>query len=278
MRITHKTIQSSMTKTGIGVHRGKPATVRLHAAPVGHGIVFYRTDKPGEVRVCPESIKAANRAAILAANGVEIWTPEHLLAAGNALGITNLKIEIDQDEVPILDGSSHPWVEALSDCIDQQVSCLALSPSAPVMCEHGNAQVLVLPADTPRYTYVLSYPGTPMGTQAASIELTPDGFITQISKARTFGLRDELEPLLAQGLAQGVDLSNVLAVEADGYSSPLRYDNEPARHKLLDMIGDFALLGQPLCAHVIGVRSGHALNVDAVIQLSLQRSQCEPSE
>lgn len=263
MSINQKTIRSSGQISGIGVHSGKRVTIYLEPAKSNTGIQFFRIDQNQSIKVTPNSIDKANRATILTNGQASISTPEHLLATINAFQITNLIIKITGDEVPILDGSAIQWVQLLDrlGVVSQIGSIEPITLKSVLRLSNDKMQILALPCSQFKVTYLLNYDEAILGVQTVQYELSKASFIKEIAPARTFGFSHELKPLLSQGLAQGVDMSNVLAIDGD---QPFIYPDEPARHKILDIIGDFFLLGRPLHAHIIGIRSGHHLNVEMV--------------
>ena len=263
------TLQSSVSVSGIGIHSGSPVSVTL--SPGDSGVRFYRSDCSVWVPVCPASISGANRATALAANGVRVTTPEHLLAAIWGCGITDVDIILDAEEVPILDGSAQPWVVAIRDAgrVALPGSQDPLVIQAPIRIDNHGGQLILLPDDQLRFTYMLTHVDTIVGTQVCHGVWSTDWFETAIAPARTFGFSSDLAAITAAGLGKGIQADNVLGIDADGYQSELRVPVEPAAHKILDIIGDLSIFGRPIQGHVLGVRSGHAANlamVDALDQ------------
>lgn len=196
-------------------------------------------------------------------------TVEHLLAAAAGLGISNLRIEVRGEELPILDGSAAPYLDALgaAGVVEQPARLPVAAPAQPQWLMRDTAWILAVPADHFRATYIVPLRQTSLGTQVADFDPRRDRFAEQIAPARTWGFADELDALRQAGLAHGASAGNALGIGREGYLSPPRFPNEPARHKVLDLLGDLALLGVPLQAHVIACGAGHALHVALVQKL-----------
>jgi UDP-3-O-[3-hydroxymyristoyl] N-acetylglucosamine deacetylase len=198
----------------------------------------------------------------LAKDGVSVQTVEHLLAACFGMGVTDLLVEVDGSELPIGDGSAQLWVDAFKEagvvCLNEPAPLF--SPTETVTIQDGNALITVAPSDrfTATVTFTTNHPL--VGVQTATFDEGTDDFITAIAPARTFGFWEEVSALLAQGLAKGGNFDNALVVFPDRYSSPLRFPDELARHKLLDLMGDLMLLGRRLTAKVTAKASGHSLH------------------
>jgi len=263
--VPQRTIERPATLAGIGIHTNRPSTVACRPAPVDAGIVFARLDLPGApaVRASALEVVDTHRGVTLGRSG-GVRTVEHLLAAAAGLGVTNLRVEVRGEELPILDGSAAPYVEALRSAgvVDQGARLRVAAPSQPQWLARDSAWILAVPADRLRVTYIVPLLQTRLGTQVADFDAARDRFAEQIAPARTWGFADELEALRRAGLALGASAGNALGIARDGYLSPPRFPNEPARHKVLDLIGDLALIGAPLQAHVIACGAGHALHLE----------------
>ncbi len=259
-----KTLKKNHTFSGVGIHSGQTATITLQPAPENSGIRFHYNGHviPALPAFCGET----NRATCLQnKESICIKTPEHLLSALYGLGIDNLDIHTDQEEMPILDGSSAIFTAALKhDLLDQTSPKKLFKPETPLYFRDNQAEILVLPSETPQWTYILEYPDHFIGTQVAFFSENQGDYEQDIASARTYGFLKEIEVLRSKGLALGGSLDNAIVIGETDYMNPLRFDNELARHKLLDMIGDFCILGQRIQAHVIGIRSGHHHNVQMV--------------
>jgi len=252
--------------SGVGLHTGERVTVRAKPAEPGTGIVFVRTDVPGYARI-PCSVAArthSQRRTALRHGDVEVHTVEHLVSAAIGLGLDNLEIEVDGEEMPGMDGSARPFVELLQEAgaHDQELPCKEIVVTEPVEVSQGEASLVALPYPQGlRISYTLDYPVPTLPSMYYSVEVTQDRFVSEIAPARTFCLRREAEMLLAAGLGKGANTDNTVVMDDDGsVEGELRFPDEPVRHKILDLIGDLALLGAPLRAHIIAVKSGHELN------------------
>ena len=263
-------LKSACYFEGIGIHSGKQVLLKCLPAEPNTGIVFIRTDLRNQsILVSPEHVVPSSRYTSLREGSIEIRTPEHVLAACSGLGISNLRIEINAEEVPILDGSALLFVTEFQR-VGLQTFSEVLSPlviTTPIVVQSGDASVIALPSDRPQFSYVLSYPQSFIGSQIVTTYL--ENFAHDIAPARTYGFYAEVQALLARGLAQGGGIENAVIIGEDGYLSELRFPDELARHKLLDLMGDLWILGRPIVGHVIGVKSGHALNATMVQQLHL---------
>jgi UDP-3-O-[3-hydroxymyristoyl] N-acetylglucosamine deacetylase len=241
------------------------------------GVVFVRIDRPdaSPVRAVPESVSDATRAVTLGADA-PVRTVEHLLAAAAVLGVTDLRVEVDGEELPALDGSAAPIAEAMRAAGFAPVAggLTALRPSGPVCVVDGEASVLALPAPDLRLTYVVPLRTPVLGTQIVDVRRSE--FATLLD-ARTWGYLDDVEELRTAGLARGARDENTLGIGPAGYLTPPRSDDEPARHKALDLLGDLALLGRPLEAHVIAVAAGHRLHL-ALVRKILETEAREPRD
>ncbi len=258
------TLKSEVELSGVGIHTGQAGRLRLRPAPVGRGRVFITSDGV-EVPARVDFVTGSDRSTVLGHEGARVSTPEHLLSALAAAGIDNVEIAIEGEEVPILDGSAKPFWDAVCSVgrESQGVAAKVLRPESPFVVGVADGPlVLVLPFHEPRFEYVLYYPHPMLGTQNASFGPESD-YAEEIASARTFALWEEVQALLDRGMALGGSLDNALIVHQDRFSTPLRLPEEPARHKCLDLIGDFALLDARLCARVLAVRAGHRWHIDA---------------
>lgn len=262
------TIRDSFEVSGVGLHSGVPVNLRMTPAPAGTGIVFRRTDL--EFFAIPASWKNVARvsyATSLMRQGVLIQTTEHLLSTLYSFAIDNAYVEIDNLEVPILDGSGKPFVDLLRSVGVRQLRRRRkyLRIRRPVTVQDGQKRISILPDDAFRLTCEVDFPA-PIGKQVLEMEVTPERYATELSPARTFGFERELDQLRQMGLIRGASLDSALCFTADGVMNPggLRFADECCRHKALDLIGDLALIGRPLLGHVIAERAGHAMHVALV--------------
>jgi UDP-3-O-[3-hydroxymyristoyl] N-acetylglucosamine deacetylase len=265
------TIQRPVEVSGVGLHTGVPVNMRLTPAPAGTGIVFRRTDL--DLFSIPASWKYVARvsyATSLIRQGVWIQTTEHLLSTLYSFGIDNAFIEIDNLEVPILDGSGKQFVDLLRAAgvrqLKRQRKYMRLRRTVTV--EDGRKRVSIIPADVFRLSCEIDFP-TPIGRQSVEMEVTPERYASELSPARTFGFERELDQLREMGLIRGATLDSALCFTAEGVLNPegLRFTDECCRHKALDLIGDLALIGRPLLGHVIAERAGHAMHTALVARI-----------
>lgn len=274
------TIAQAVETNGIGLHHGVPSRVRILPAPAGTGIVFHRTDlKDFAIPASFRHVARVSYATSLMRQGVLISTTEHLLSALYSMEIDNAIIEIDNLEVPILDGSSLPWVtllrEAGTKTLRRQRRYLRLTREVSV--EGPGKRISIVPSDR----FVLScdvYFEHPMvGRQKLEFDATPEQYADDIAPARTFGFEHELDQMRNMGLIRGASLENAVCFTRDGVLNPegLRFSNEPVRHKVLDLIGDLALIGRPILGRVVAERAGHAMHVALVAQIMSDESLYE---
>jgi len=285
-----RTLAKSVSISGKGLHTGEDVTVTLHPADVDHGIVFQRSDLYGKPTVrCHISNIATDlmRATALVDNNAKVITPEHLLSAISGMGITNVLVEMTASEVPILDGSAKHWVNLIHEAQwteqDKEVEYLTLDK--PVTITEGNKTVIAIPSDTFKITCT-SADDLGRHSQHLAVTLDAETYMSDIAPSRTFVYYEDIEPLLKAGKIKGGSIDNAIVLKDDQILSkePLRYKDELVRHKILDIIGDLALVGKPLKAHIIAVRTGHALNaklsaaiLDAVAQKEEPKAKGEGS-
>ena len=265
------TVSAPVEITGIGIHTGVKNTVKC-LPRTEPGIVFVCDYANGaKVPVSVGSFSHTHRATILRVGDVEVRTPEHLLSACYGVGITDLTVVLTAPEVPILDGSSQPFVEALLSVglQDNPGELPIIAIDKDVMVESGNAKIIATPADSFQVTYHLSYPQAFIGDQTVTYSVDQSTYGQEIAPARTYGFEHEVKALLAQGLAKGGSFDNALIIGEEAYLSPLRFPDELARHKVLDVIGDVAVLGAQLKLHLECYASGHQLNMEISKKLSL---------
>ncbi len=259
------TISSEVLRSGIGLHTGEEANVRLFPSEKPGFYVSWvgRKDKP--IRLSFEQVRDTQLCTTLEIDGNRLATVEHLLAALSGCGVTNVHIEVSGNEIPLLDGSAIGWVEAI--CEAGLVPANTSRPNIPVLKEplilyRGESVITATPSDKFRLIGLIDFPYKAIGRQAFEIELTPERFITEIAPARTFGFRDQLEDLIAAGLIKGGSLKNALICDGDHWlNPPLRFEDEPVRHKLLDLIGDLSLVGFPK-AQILAYKGSHGLHSD----------------
>lgn len=275
-----QTIGAEATLDGTGLHTGQTARLRFLPADAHAGIRFRRTDLDGrpEVQARLDNVASTDRGTTLEAGAARVHTIEHLLAAVSALQIDNLVIEMDGPEVPILDGSFQPFLDALREAgtRTQGVPPHAIRLNAPVSVgEPGSPSYTAVPADVLRISTTIEFDHPLIRRQFGSWDVTPATFAQEVSAARTFGFMKEADALRARGLARGVTLENAIVLNESGLEQgELRWSDEFVRHKVGDIIGDLALLGGRLQAHVIADRPSHAGNLELAraIAESVRRS------
>lgn len=277
--MTCKTLRESAKIEGIGLHTGEKSVVWLHPAGAGDGILFRVRNHQGKATIpaLVPFVAETKRRVVLQKDRVALQTVEHLLATCFGMGITDLLVEVHGVELPIGDGSAQIWVDAFetSGIADLDEPAPIFTPDK-VVFEDGRAVVIVEPNDcfNAHYVFVTEHPL--VGVQEAIFDLRTNNFTKEIAPARTFGFWEEVQPLQEQGLAKGGSLENAIVVFPDCYSVPLRFPNELARHKLLDLMGDLALLGVRLRAKVYARSSGHSHHF-RLCQILWQRVEQEAS-
>lgn len=259
------TLAAEVEFSGVGIHTGQATRLLLKPAAVGRGRVFLNASGE-EIPARIDFVVSCDRSTILGRGEARVSTPEHLLSALLALEIDNVEIHMEGGhEVPILDGSALPFWEKLRQVgrVSQGVPARTVVLERPLGAGSVDGPMVVaLPAAAPAFEYVMHYDHPMLGAQP--VAWTPEqDYGAEVAPARTFALWEEVQALLERGMALGGSLDNALIVHQDKYSTPLRLPEEPGRHKLLDLIGDFALLDARLRARVLGVRAGHRWHVEA---------------
>src|SRR6202453_4565862 len=273
-----KTIASVIEFSGIGLHSGAPVNLRLLPAPAGSGIVFRRTDLDNfEIPANGRNVAKVSYATSLMRQGVLISTTEHLLSALVGMGVDNVIIELDNLELPILDGSALPYVQAfLSTGIrTQRRRRETIRVLQPVEVREGNKFIGVYPGSGYSIQYTIDFPA-PIGRQQASVDLAAETYGDLIAAARTFGYKADEKRLRDMGLIRGANADNAIILGTRGpENGPLRFSDEYVRHKVLDLIGDLALAGRRIEGHVVAERAGHAMHTALVSRLLKDRSAWE---
>ncbi|MDA8137123.1 MAG: UDP-3-O-acyl-N-acetylglucosamine deacetylase [Desulfobacteraceae bacterium] len=261
------TIAKEVRCSGVSLHSGKTVQMKIKPAPPNHGVKFVRTDLPSRPSIAARFNKVVDTslATVIGEDGFIVSTIEHLMAALAALGIDNVSVEIDDYELPLMDGSAGPFVRLLKSAGLERQSALrqVFVVQEPVELQVGEKFVGVYPAPHFRITFTIEYNNCPLiGTQVIDRVITPEIFEQDIADARTFGFVQEVEYMKMYGLAKGASLDNVVVIDQDKIlnESGLRFADEFVRHKLLDSVGDFSLIGLPIQGHVVAKRSGHAFN------------------
>jgi UDP-3-O-acyl N-acetylglucosamine deacetylase len=255
------TVASRVTLEGVGLHTGQ--TGRVQISPSERGEVDFIRDG---IRIPARADQVTQTARCTMLGGADhgVSTVEHILAALLGLGIGSADVCLEGPEIPVLDGSAAPFAHALREAGRQALPgerrCLPVEH--PVWISEKGSSLIALPSDEFRVTVAVEYPHPLVGRQLADFVVTPETFEREIAQARTFGFEHELEELARRGLALGGSFENALVFLDHGTSSPLRFPDEPVRHKALDVIGDLALTGALPLAHVIAVRPSHRLNIE----------------
>ncbi|MEA5415158.1 UDP-3-O-acyl-N-acetylglucosamine deacetylase [Synechococcus sp. BA-132 BA5] len=267
------TLSSCVERTGVGLHSGADCRVRLGPSErPGYWLGWLDAPQRPLQRLGPEQVSDTRLCTCLQLGDRRLATVEHLLAALAGTGVSQAELLVDGEEIPLLDGSGLPWVEAigeagLSSCGERLEPPL---PPLPLTLQRGQSFVLALPSDRLRLAAAIDFPQAAIGRQLYSLDLTPESFVAEIAPARTFGFREQVEQLLAAGLIRGGALDNALVCDGDNWvNPPLRFSDEPVRHKLLDLLGDLALVGLPR-AHVFAYRGSHGLHTAMAAALAGQ--------
>ena len=273
-----QTIAGPIAFEGVGLHSGAPVTMRLLPAPAGSGIVFRRTDLDDfEIPANGRNVAKVSYATSLMRQGVLISTTEHLLSALIGMGVDNVIIELDNLELPILDGSALPYVQAFlkSGIRTQRRRRETIRVLRPVEVREGNKFIGVYPGSGYSIQYTIDFPA-PIGRQQASVDLAAETYGDLIAAARTFGYKADEQRLRNMGLIRGANADNAIILGAKGpENGPLRFADEYVRHKVLDLIGDLALAGRRIEGHVVAVRAGHAMHTALVSRLLKDRAAWE---
>src|SRR5436853_5946764 len=259
-----RTLRRHVSCVGIGLHSGNKVTLSLKPAPADYGIRFRRTDLGEfEVPATVYNLAGIQLATGLARDEVSVETVEHLLAALVSLGIDNVVIELNSPEVPIMDGSAAPFIYLIHEAGVKplQTPRKYLKIIRPIAISRGDKRIALFPSDHFKVTYSISYDHPLLRHQARTLRITEESFIEEIAPARTFTFLKDVEMLRQNGLALGGSLENAVVLGETGVlNNALRFDDEFVRHKILDAVGDLALVGHPVIGHLVAHRAGHALH------------------
>jgi UDP-3-O-[3-hydroxymyristoyl] N-acetylglucosamine deacetylase len=262
---SQRTIKNEVSFEGIGLHTGRHAKVTLKPASRDTGITFIRSDKNTVIKAHVGSVIDTAFATTIGRDGAKIRTVEHIMAALAGLGIDNVVIDVNGPEIPILDGSSTELISIVlrAGIAKQGKKRPFLRIRRPVIFDDGNSKIVALPYDGRRITYSIFFNHYGFGEQRLSLEIDEETFAREIAPARTFGFLKDIEYLRTNGLAKGGSLDNAVILGENGVlnSSGLRFKDEFVRHKVLDSIGDFAIIGFPIYGHIVASRSGHSSNI-----------------
>jgi UDP-3-O-acyl N-acetylglucosamine deacetylase len=274
LKSLQRTIEEPIERSGVGVNLGREVTVRLQPAPVNTGVVFVRTDLPGapSVRADPSHVVSTPRRTVVRQGDAEVQMTEHVLAAANGLEIDNLTVEVTGPELPVGDGSARFFAEMLQEAgaVEQDQPRRRLTPREPVTVADEISSITATPApEGLSLSYTLDYSSRSLPMQQFEVTITPASFVIELAPARSFVFQSEAGALLVKGFGRGASLENTLVARDDGslVYGELRFPNEFARHKALDLLGDLSLLGSGLVARVVAVKSGHAQNLRLVERL-----------
>ncbi|MDQ2841402.1 MAG: UDP-3-O-acyl-N-acetylglucosamine deacetylase [Acidobacteriota bacterium] len=267
------TLRRPVETCGIGLHHGAPVKLRILPAPPNTGIVFIRTDLDGtRVRASWKLVERVSYAtSLMHPKGIFISTTEHLLSVLYSMSIDNALVELDNLELPILDGSGLPFVELLHEAGVQESGRPRryMRIVKPVTVESNEKSVTILPSDRFQLRCYNFFDHPLVGEQILELDLTPESYAREIAPARTFGFEYELDQMRDMGLIRGASLENAVCFTREGVANPggLRFPDECCRHKALDLIGDLALIGKPLLGCVVATKAGHAMHVALVKKL-----------
>ena len=268
-----------MECTGVGLHSGAPVHLRILPAASGSGIVFRRTDLDDfEIEATGRNLARVSYATSLMKKGVLISTTEHLLSAFIGTGIDNAIVELDNLELPILDGSARPFVEMIqrAGIRKQRRPRTYLRVRRELELREGNKFIAIYPADTYSVSYTIDFPHRLIGRETLRVELSNGNFLREIASARTFGFLHEADAMRQQGLIRGASTENAIVLTREGLMNPpLRYPDEFVRHKVLDLIGDLALVGKQILGNIVADRAGHAMHTALVSRLLRDRTLWE---
>jgi UDP-3-O-[3-hydroxymyristoyl] N-acetylglucosamine deacetylase/3-hydroxyacyl-[acyl-carrier-protein] dehydratase len=268
--IKQQTIGREMTVDGVGLHTGEPSRVTFKPAPPDTGVVFERVDLDGRPRIHArvEYVTGASRGTNLTENGVTVYTVEHLCAAATGLGLDNLLVEIAGPEPPATDGSSAVFARALVEAglLEQEAPARIITLDRPFDHKQDGAEMTIVPEDELRISFTIKFEHAYLQSQFYTFHVGEDNFVDEIAPARTFALEEEVEELRRAGLIKGGSLECAVVVGDNGplNEDGMRFDDEPVRHKILDLVGDLTLFGARFRGHIIAMRSGHAVNVGMI--------------
>ena len=277
--IYERTIRQPVACSGIGLHSGAPVNLRILPASVGTGVVFRRVDLDGfQIEAVGRNVAKVSYATSLMKKGVLISTTEHLLSAFIGMGVDNAIVELDNLEVPILDGSALPFVEMIRSAgvRQQRRKRIYLKILRPCELREGDKFIGVYPGERYSVSYAIDFPHPLIGREDFQIELCNGSYVDHIAAARTFGFLEQQRAMLNMGLIRGASRENCLVLTRDGIDNPpLRYPDEFVRHKVLDLIGDLALFGKRILGYVKADRAGHALHTAVVSRILRERGYAE---
>jgi UDP-3-O-[3-hydroxymyristoyl] N-acetylglucosamine deacetylase len=266
MHYQQRTLEQPGSCSGIGLHSGKAVNLTIKPAPINYGIKFIRTDLQDNPSINAHFNKVVDTslATVIGSNGCIVSTIEHLMASFAGLSIDNAMVELDAYEVPVMDGSAGPFIDLIKTAgiKEQPAARHFFVIKEPIVLEEDSKKVAVYPADTFKITCSIEFDHPLIGRQSYEMEISDDVFEAEICRARTFGFLHEVEYMKRYGLARGGSLENAVVIDKHRILNQdgLRYSDEFVRHKILDCLGDFSLLGMPILGHLVVEKSGHAFN------------------
>jgi UDP-3-O-[3-hydroxymyristoyl] N-acetylglucosamine deacetylase len=278
MFVQRKTINTNVSITGIGLHSGIYTTVELRPVAAGRGITFVRADLGGlRIPALQASTTALDYATTVGKDDVQVGTVEHLLSALMACGITDVDIRIDGPEVPIIDGSAVPFMHLIDAAGTRELGAEipVLRLREPIEVSDGDKTIRMTPANRLIIKYRIDFNHPVIGRESFHFDFGHDNFLKKIAPARTFGFMRDVEKLRAAGLARGGSVENAVVLDDRGVvNGPLRFKDEFVRHKILDLVGDLALIGRPIAGEITAYKAGHALHsrlVEAILQAAAEQ-------
>lgn len=258
------TIAKKVHNVGIGLHKGEPIRLTLEPLEAGSGIVFYRSDLGFSFKAEPKNVINTQMATVVGSEKGYISTIEHLMSAINAYGIDNIRIIVDANEIPVMDGSSASFCMLLDEAGVRELDAnkKALIIKRAVEIREGDRLVRLSPSKSPKFDYTIKFSHPLIGTQHHVFEFSKKAYLKEISRARTFGFLKDVQALRSMGLALGGSLENAVVIDENKILNPegLRFENEFVRHKILDAIGDLALVGAPILGDYTAFAGSHDLN------------------
>ena len=276
------TIKKTVELVGIGLHKGSPVKLKLEPLEANTGIVFYRSDVEIAIPLLPENVVDTKMATVIGKDGYVISTIEHLLSAVYAYGIDNLKVTVDADEVPVMDGSSASFCMLLDEAGLQELDSpkKIMRIKKDIIVQEGDKYVKLSPSPDLQYDFRIKFPHPAIQNQEYVLEFTKEGYKNEISRARTFGFLHEVQYLRSKGLALGGSLENAIVLDEKKVLNPegLRFSDEFVRHKILDAIGDMSLIGMNFVGNYEALAGSHDLNHKLTLELLKDNANYEVIE
>lgn len=265
------TIKKAVELVGIGLHKGSPVRLRLEPLESNSGIIFYRSDVDVSIPLIPSNVVDTKMATVIGKDGYVISTIEHMLSAVYAYGIDNLRVIVDADEIPVMDGSSASFCMLLDEAgiVEQDLPKKVMRIKKEVIVQDGEKYVKLSPSPDLKYDFTIKFPHPVINTQDYVLHFTKEGYKEEISRARTFGFLHEVQYLRSKGLALGGSLENAVVLDDKKVLNPegLRYSDEFVRHKILDAIGDMSLIGMNFIGNYEAMAGSHDLNHKLTLEL-----------